>query len=60
MRFMAQSGPRLNYISAQKQVLNCGAWCGEAVNIGFSPEDSLVFDTTTERLVAASRVGPPI
>ena len=33
---------------------------GEPVRIGFSPEDSLVFDVTTEWLVAASRVGPPI
>jgi inositol-phosphate transport system ATP-binding protein len=33
---------------------------GESVRIGFSPEDSLVFDVTTERPVAASRVGPPI
>jgi inositol-phosphate transport system ATP-binding protein len=33
---------------------------GEPVGIGFSAEDSLVFDTTTERLVTAARLGPPI
>jgi len=32
---------------------------GEPVNIGFSPDDSLVFDTASERLVTAARVGPP-
>jgi inositol-phosphate transport system ATP-binding protein len=32
---------------------------GEPVNIGFSPEDSLVFDTTTERLIAGARAGTP-
>src|SRR5215472_16038394 len=32
---------------------------GEPVRIGFSPDDSLVFDAASERLVAAARVGPP-
>jgi len=32
---------------------------GEPVNIGFLPEDSLVFDTASERLVTAARVSPP-
>jgi hypothetical protein len=29
------------------------------VRIGFSPEDSLVFDAASQRLLAAARVGPP-
>jgi inositol-phosphate transport system ATP-binding protein len=33
---------------------------GEPVNIGFSPDDSLVFDTTTERLIAGAQVHPPM
>jgi hypothetical protein len=33
---------------------------GEPVRTGFSPEDSLVFDTTTQRLVVAARVRPPM
>jgi inositol-phosphate transport system ATP-binding protein len=33
---------------------------GEPVRIGFSPDDSLVFDTASERLVATARVGPPV
>jgi inositol-phosphate transport system ATP-binding protein len=32
---------------------------GEPVWIGFSPEDSLVFDAASQRLVPAARVGPP-
>jgi inositol-phosphate transport system ATP-binding protein len=32
---------------------------GEPVNIGFSPEDSLVFDTPSERLLTGARVRPP-
>jgi inositol-phosphate transport system ATP-binding protein len=32
---------------------------GEPVRIGFSPEDSLVFDAASQRLVPAARVGPP-
>jgi inositol-phosphate transport system ATP-binding protein len=32
---------------------------GEPVRIGFSPDDSLVFDTACQTLVAAARVGPP-
>jgi len=32
---------------------------GEPVNIGFSPDDSLVFDAASQRLLAATRVGPP-
>jgi inositol-phosphate transport system ATP-binding protein len=32
---------------------------GEPVSIGFSPDDSLVFDTASERLITAVRVGPP-
>jgi inositol-phosphate transport system ATP-binding protein len=32
---------------------------GEPVRIGFSPDDSLVFDTASQTLVAAARVGPP-
>ena len=32
---------------------------GEPVIIGFSPDDSLVFETASERLVATARVGPP-
>ena len=32
---------------------------GEAVNIGFSPDDSLVFDTAGGRLIAGARVHPP-
>jgi inositol-phosphate transport system ATP-binding protein len=31
---------------------------GEPVSIGFSPEDTLVFDTPSERLIAAARVSP--
>jgi inositol-phosphate transport system ATP-binding protein len=31
----------------------------EPVIIGFSPEDTLVFDTPSERLIAAARVSPP-
>jgi inositol-phosphate transport system ATP-binding protein len=31
----------------------------EPVIIGFSPEDTLVFDTLSERLIAAARVRPP-
>jgi inositol-phosphate transport system ATP-binding protein len=32
---------------------------GEQVNISFSPGDSLVFDTASERLIAGARVRPP-
>jgi inositol-phosphate transport system ATP-binding protein len=32
---------------------------GEPVRIGFSPDDSLVFDAASQTLVAAARVGPP-
>jgi inositol-phosphate transport system ATP-binding protein len=32
---------------------------GEPVSIGFSPDDSLVFDTARERLITAARVSPP-
>jgi inositol-phosphate transport system ATP-binding protein len=32
---------------------------GELVRIGFSPDDSLVFDPASQRLLAAARVGPP-
>jgi len=32
---------------------------GEPVNIGFSPDESLVFETASERLIAAARVCPP-
>ena len=32
---------------------------GEAVKIGFSPDDSLVFDAASERLIAGARVRPP-
>jgi inositol-phosphate transport system ATP-binding protein len=32
---------------------------GEPVMIGFSPDDSLVFDTASQRLLGAARVGPP-
>jgi inositol-phosphate transport system ATP-binding protein len=32
---------------------------GEPVNIGFSPDDALVFDTASERLVTAARLRPP-
>jgi inositol-phosphate transport system ATP-binding protein len=32
---------------------------GEPVRIGFSPDDSLVFDAASERLIIAARVGPP-
>jgi inositol-phosphate transport system ATP-binding protein len=32
---------------------------GEPVNIGFSPGESLVFETASERLIAAARVRPP-
>lgn len=32
---------------------------GEPVSIGFSPDDSLVFDTATEGLVTGARVHPP-
>jgi inositol-phosphate transport system ATP-binding protein len=32
---------------------------GEAVHIGFSPADSLTFDTASERLIAGARVHPP-
>jgi inositol-phosphate transport system ATP-binding protein len=32
---------------------------GGRVNIGFSPEDSLVFDTATENLMTGARVQPP-
>jgi inositol-phosphate transport system ATP-binding protein len=31
----------------------------EPVIIGFSPEDTLVFATPSERLIAAARVSPP-
>jgi inositol-phosphate transport system ATP-binding protein len=33
---------------------------GEPVRIGSSPDDSLVFDTTSERLVTAARIRPPV
>ena len=33
---------------------------GEPVKIGFSPDDSLVFDTATESLVTGARVCPPL
>jgi ABC-type sugar transport system ATPase subunit len=32
---------------------------GEPVRIGFSADDSLVFDAASQTLVAAARVGPP-
>jgi inositol-phosphate transport system ATP-binding protein len=32
---------------------------GEPVRIGFSPDDSLVFDAASQTLLAAARVGPP-
>jgi inositol-phosphate transport system ATP-binding protein len=32
---------------------------GEPVRIGFSPDDSLVFEAASQRLLAAARVGPP-
>jgi inositol-phosphate transport system ATP-binding protein len=32
---------------------------GEPVRIGFSPDDSLVFDAASQTLVATARVGPP-
>ena len=32
----------------------------EPVRIGFSPDDSLVFDAASQRLLAAARVGPPV
>jgi inositol-phosphate transport system ATP-binding protein len=32
---------------------------GEGVNIGFAPDDSMVFDTATERLIAGARICPP-
>jgi inositol-phosphate transport system ATP-binding protein len=32
---------------------------GEPVNIGFSPDDSLVFETASERRITAARVRPP-
>ncbi len=33
---------------------------GEPVNIGFSANDSLVFETATERLIAGARACPPM
>lgn len=33
---------------------------GEPVNIHFSPGDSLVFDSATERLIAGARALPPM
>ena len=33
---------------------------GAPVKVGFAPHDSLVFDTATERLLTAVRVGPPV
>jgi len=33
---------------------------GEPVNVHFSPVDSLVFDTATERLIAGARAHPPM
>jgi len=33
---------------------------GEPVKIGFSPDDSLVFDTATESLMTGARVHPPL
>jgi inositol-phosphate transport system ATP-binding protein len=33
---------------------------GEPVNIGFACEDSLVFDTVTDRLIADARARPPL
>ena len=32
---------------------------GEPVGVGFEPEDSLVFDTVSERLITAARASPP-
>ena len=32
---------------------------GEAVNVGFAPGDTLVFDSATERLLPGARVRPP-
>jgi hypothetical protein len=32
---------------------------GEPDRIGFSPDDSLVFDAASQRLLGAARVGPP-
>ena len=32
---------------------------GEPVRIGFSPDDSLVFDAASQRLISAAWVGPP-
>ena len=33
---------------------------GEPVNVHFSPADSLVFDTATERLILGARAHPPM
>jgi inositol-phosphate transport system ATP-binding protein len=33
---------------------------GDPVKIGFSPNDSLVFDTATESLMTGVRVHPPL
>jgi inositol-phosphate transport system ATP-binding protein len=46
------------------RVLELGAsaahTAGEPVKIGFSPDDSLVFDTATESLMTGARVQPPL
>jgi inositol-phosphate transport system ATP-binding protein len=50
----------IGYVRVLEHGSSAAYAAGEPVNIGFSPDDSLVFDTATERLIAGARACPPM
>jgi inositol-phosphate transport system ATP-binding protein len=49
----------IGYVRVLEHGSSAAHAAGEPVNIGFSPDDSLIFDTATERLITTARVRPP-
>ena len=50
----------LGYMRVLEHGASAAHAAGEPVKIGFSPDDSLVFDTASESLMTGARVHPPI
>ena len=53
------SRPASAYVRVLEQGSSAGHAAGEEVKIGFSPENSLVFETARQKLIAGARVRPP-
>ena len=50
----------LGYVRVLEHGPSVARGAGDPVKIGFSPNDSLVFDTATESLMTGARVHPPL